>query len=298
MKHLLVILFVAFNVGYAQSSDTINLTDAGGLKQGWWQIKAGDKKPMPTNYTADKLYEEGKYKDSKKTGVWITYFPNGKVKSEITFTNGSAKGYAKVYYEDGKVQEEGTWENGRWTGDYKMYHPNGQLSYEFKYNVSGKREGTQTYYYDNGQVMMKGDMKNGKEVATWTGFYENGEKKDEKVFNDGVIDNTKSKSFVSKNFVADTTPDPVKGAPPVQKIDPTKVQDPTKTKKDPPFNGTGCAKLYNMNKQIEADGCFKNYKLQDGKDYIYSKDGILVQIAVYKAGNYAGDSPIEDEGKK
>src|SRR5687768_14112768 len=141
MKHLFVILFVAFNVGYAQSSDTTNLTDAAGLKQGWWVIYAKDKKPTPANYPAENKYEEGKYKDSKKTGVWYTYFSNGKVKSEITFTNGSAKGYAKVYYEDGKLQEEGNWENGRWTGEYKMYHPNGKLFYEFKYSVSGKREG-------------------------------------------------------------------------------------------------------------------------------------------------------------
>lgn len=291
-KFLLIILYVTVKVGLAQSNDTTNITDANGLKQGHW-IYYGRDKNLP-NYQPDNKVEEGKYIDSRKDGMWVTFWPNGNKKSEITFVNNTAKGYAKMYYEDGKLSEEGNWENQRWTGAYKMYHPNGQTFYEFNYNKSGKREGKQTYYYDNGKVMMSGDMKDGKEAGTWEERYENGDLKAKKGFNDGVLDPAKVESYAPKSPELPKKQEIVKGPPPP-------VIDPKKNQKNAAdkiiFDGNGYAKLYNLNKQISKDGTFKNYKLIDGKDYIYSKDGILVQIAVYKGGSYVGDAPIEEDKK-
>ena len=82
--------------------------------------------------------------------------------------------------------------------------------------------------------------------------------------------------------------------------EPAKVID-SKTEKvndaQPPFVGEGYAKLFNMNKQISKEGEFKRYRLINGKDYIYSKDGILDRIAVYKDGRYVGEAPIESKDK-
>ncbi|HEY6160959.1 MAG TPA: toxin-antitoxin system YwqK family antitoxin [Bacteroidia bacterium] len=291
-KFLLIILFVTVKIGLAQSNDTLNVTDVNGLKQGHWLYHGKDKN-LP-NYQPESKVEEGRYTDNRKDGIWVTYWPNGNKKSEITFVNNTAKGYAKMYYEDGKVSEEGNWENQRWTGGYKMYHPNGQVFYEFNYNKSGKREGKQTYYYDNGKVMMTGDMKDGKETGTWTENYETGDLKSKKGFNDGKLDPTQFEVYAPKTQLPPPKKEPeVKGPPP---------PDASKLKKnggDPIqfFSGNGPAKLYNLNRQISQDGVFKNYKLIDGKNYIYSKDGILIQIAVYKNGAYVGDAPIEDDKK-
>jgi antitoxin component YwqK of YwqJK toxin-antitoxin module len=60
------------------------------------------------------------------------------------------------------------------------------------------------------------------------------------------------------------------------------------------FDGNGYYKLYNKNMQLSKDGVFKNYKLIDGKDYIYNKDGILISIQVFKNGFYVGDAPLEE----
>ena len=293
-KLLLIILFITVKAGLAQSNDTLNFTDpTTGLKQGHWIYKGKDKN-LP-NYQPEAPVEDGKYIDSRKNGVWITYWPNGNKKSEITFNNNTAKGYAKMYYEDGKLSEEGNWENQRWTGSYKMYHPNGATFYEFNYNKSGKREGKQTYFYDNGKVMMSGDMKDGKEAGTWDGYYENGDLKDKKGFNNGVLDPTQVSTYAPR------TPEPPKKQE-VVKGPPSVTVDPKKNVKNggdpiPFFTGNGPAKLYNLNRQISQDGTFKNYKLIEGKNYVYSKDGILLQIAVYKNGMYVGDAPIEDEKK-
>ena len=51
--------------------------------------------------------------------------------------------------------------------------------------------------------------------------------------------------------------------------------------------------LYNRNKQITKDGEFKDNLFLTGKAYIYNEDGILVRIAMYKDGQYIGDTQIE-----
>lgn len=292
MKGYLLIIF-CWQIAVAQSagSDTLNQVDANGLKQGYW-IVYNDIKKLP-NYPAESKVEEGRFTDNKKTGIWKMYYPNGTIKSEITYTNNRPSGYAKMYYENGKLQEEGLWENNRWVGAYKAYHQNGEIFYDFNYTKTGKREGVQTYKYENGQVMMKGEMKEGKESGVWEEYYENGDLRARKVFVDGVLDAENTEVYAPK------TPLPPKKEESVSK-EPPKIVDTAKEQTNPaqnPFTGNGYAKLFNLNRQISKDGTFKNYRLIDGKDYIYNKDGILERIAVYKDGKYVGDAPIEEKDK-
>jgi len=270
------------------ASDTVNKVDNTGNKQGYWIVYNKVKK-LPA-YADDAKVEEGNYADSKKTGVWKTFFPNGNLKNEITFTNNRPSGYAKMYHENGKLMEEGVWQNNRWVGEFKSYYENGQEFMDFNYTSTGKRQGEQIYYYENGQLMMKGEMKDGKESGTWVGYYENGDKREEKVFNEEGLDTEKTKLFESKKELivkAETTT--TKELP---KIADAKTEKTNEAQK--PFDGNGQAKLYNMNKQISKDGVFKNYRLMDGKDFIYNKDnGALERVAFYKDGKYVGDAPIE-----
>lgn len=295
MKQFLLLLVLVCQTAIAQSTnnDTLNQIDpATGFKQGYWIVYNSIKK-LPA-YPADAKVEEGRYTDSKKIGIWKMYYPNGNIKSEITYVENRPKGYAKMYYENGKVQEEGLWENNRWVGEYKAYHENGQLFYDFKYNNSGKREGEQKYYYENGQLMMKGEMKDGKEIGIWEERYENGDLRARKSFNEGTLDPENTEVYAPK------APVPAKKDEPVTNTEPAKVVDKTKEKVNeaqPPFNGNGYAKLFNLNKQISKEGEFLNYRLINGKDYIYNKDGILERIAVYKNGRYVGEAPIEEKDK-
>ena len=293
MKQFLLLLFIC-KIAIAQSinSDTLNQVDpTTGLKQGYWIVYNSIKK-LPA-YPAEAKVEEGKFADSKKLGIWKMYYPSGIIKSEITYTENRPKGYAKMYYENGKLQEEGLWENNRWVGDYKSYYDNGQVFYDFKYNNSGKREGEQKYFYDNGQTMMKGDMHDGKESGVWEERYETGDLRAKKSFNEGSLDPNNTEIYAPKQ------PLPEKKEEPISK-EPAKVIDKAKesvNEAQPAFTGNGYAKLFNMNKQISKEGEFKSYRLMDGKDYIYNKDGILERIAVYKAGRYVGEAPIEEKDK-
>lgn len=288
-KAFLILLFVACKIAIAQSSvgkDTTNFTDLNGKKQGKWIIL--NKDLHKECFTDDQKVEEGKFIDSKKTGVWKEYYCNNNVKSVITYENNRPNGYAKMYNDNGKIKEEGMWKNNRWVGDYKLYYDNGQVQQAFKFNATGKREGPQQYFHPNGQVMIEGNWAEGKEAGLLKEYYENGDVKSEKNFNDGNIDAASVKTYEPKKPIDKTAPEIKVEAPPI-------IAD--KKEKDnmgKVFNGEGYWKLYNTNKQVSKDGVFSKNRLMDGKVYSYNSDGILTRIAVYKGGKYIGDSVIEE----
>jgi antitoxin component YwqK of YwqJK toxin-antitoxin module len=250
--------------------DTLNQMDANGLKQGHWINWNVVKKP---NYPWNAKLEEGKYIDSRKEGIWKTYFPSGKLKSEITYKNNRPDGYAKTYFENGILSESGMWSNNRWSGEYKANYENGCLYNEFNYNKSGKRDGDQKYYYKKpcGKLWTDGKMKNGYEIGTWITY------------------DTTGKEISRKEFKE--VPDSLRKT--VRPYDPW-IYPGEPSKKFISGTDTIIRKWSNGSDQV---GKFKNGKLIDGKDYIYNKDGILIRIAIYKNGMYMGDAPIEDEKK-
>lgn len=290
-RFLFFVLTCQGSLAQSANQDTLNQIDpATGLKHGYWIVYNSIKK-LP-DYPAEAKVEEGRFGNNKKIGLWKMYYPNGNIKNEITYTDNRPKGYAKMYYENGKLQEEGLWENSRWVGAYKSYYDNGQIFYDFKYTAAGKREGEQKYYYDNGHVMMKGEMHDGKEAGVWEERYENGDLRAKKAFNDGTLDAANTEIYAPVK--------PIVAKKEESSSAPAKVIDKAKemvNEAQPAFTGDGYAKLFNMNKQISKEGEFKKYRLMNGKDYIYNKDGILEKIAVYKDGRYVGEAPIEDKDK-
>jgi antitoxin component YwqK of YwqJK toxin-antitoxin module len=279
--------------------DAGNYTDANGLKQNHWIFK-NDTKHLPGYNDADKV-EEGDYKDNLKQGIWIQYYPGGALKNKITFKDNRPDGYTITYFQSGKVNEEGIWHNNRWVGDYKLCYENGNVQHQFHYNDNGKRDGAQHYFYDNGKPMIDCTMTAGKQTGLQTEYYDDGSVKSKSTFVDGNLDASQTQVFPPKNAKAgnDVT-NPVPTAKEAPKPSTTVVTTDEKPnipeKKD--FTGEGYWKLYNKNKQISKDGVFHGGHLVDGKDYLYSDDGILQKIAVYKAGVYQGDAPITDEDKK
>ena len=125
-----IILAVVFSDLSGQSyelvgGDTINKKDAMGKMQGKWII-TGKNKRLP-GYSPDAKIEEGSYKDSKKVGVWIGYYSNGKTKNEITYKFGRPNGPYKTYYVTGILEEEGNWDGGKESGTLTEYYENGDL---------------------------------------------------------------------------------------------------------------------------------------------------------------------------
>ncbi|MCI5056076.1 MAG: hypothetical protein MRY83_08210 [Flavobacteriales bacterium] len=274
--------------------DTINRVDDNNQKQGEW-VYFGRMKNEP-EFKPDQIVEEGNFKNNRKQGVWLKYWPNGKVHTLITYVNNVPRGEYKVYYENGQLEEHGHWKTRRNVGDFKRFYENGEPMQDFIFNQSGKRDGEQKYFYDNGQLMIIGNIQEGKEVGEFKEYYADGSLKSLKYFDEpGKVNHAKT---VTKDPIdkALASKDPV-----METIDETKeakveegAQQNAAQKKVNPFNGNGEHTLYNKNKQISQKGIFKNYKLIDGQYYRYNDDGILIAIERYKKGKYVGDVPIEE----
>lgn len=291
----LIIFCLAFLIVFSETQaqnyelykgDTINQL-VNGRRTGKWIIKAGPQKHP--EYNTGAIVSEGEFQNSRKQGVWKTYYPNGRLKSEITYVNSRPKGPYTLYYENGKVEEKGNWEKTKNTGDFKRYHPNGKLAQDFSFTPGGKRSGEQKYYYDNGQLRLKGNWQEGQETGQMKEYYENGDLMAVKNFNNGVLDKNNYETYAPKTPQQD---------PLEKEMNAGKDMNVKASSSDNPnqgaFDGNGYRKLYNRDKQISKDGTFKNYRLIDGKNYIYDENGILQQIMIFKNGKYVGDGVIEE----
>ncbi|MCB0428743.1 MAG: toxin-antitoxin system YwqK family antitoxin [Flavobacteriales bacterium] len=278
-----------FGTSAAQNAavgDTVNMTDAGNLKQGHWVFYGKDH---PEWKCADETkVEEGEYKDNLKEGIWKQYYCEGNLKNEITYVDDKPLGYAKFYYKTGKISEEGFWKNQKWDGAYKYYHENGNLAYEWNYE-NGRRQGKQVYYHPNGKVMIEGNWNGGKEDGEQREYYADGTLKSIKDYSGGKINPDKTKVFEKKvpekkeeEVAIDKSSEHLNEIPLVVKGDDLGV-----------FTGTGNHKLYNKRKQIWKEGYFEGGRLINGKIYQYGKRHKLERIAVFKNGILIQEEIVE-----
>lgn len=203
--------------------DTINRTDAKGLKQGLWR----------KYYSNDVLFSEGVYVNGKHSGTFRTYYKSGKPQSILVFRGLTEISDAQIFSEDsglmakgkyidkekdslwfcydrmGKKSSDEFYSKGKKEGTWKLYYPNGQVSriMVYKKNVengiykeffmdgtpkvdgmmkNGAFEGTLTIYHPSGKVWQKGIYKNGLKEGKWPNYSENGSLEREDVYKAGV----------------------------------------------------------------------------------------------------------------
>ncbi len=75
--------YKCFGGGGRTHSDTINFTDATGLKQGFWK-EYNSLLHLP-EYKDDQLVQEGYYVDSKKWGLWKEYTAKGELNRKVRY---------------------------------------------------------------------------------------------------------------------------------------------------------------------------------------------------------------------
>jgi antitoxin component YwqK of YwqJK toxin-antitoxin module len=283
--YIFLIILIALEMAHSSvmaQSDTLNVTDAQGWKQGRW-IELSDGEDAEGCNAGTKI-EEGIYKDNRKVGVWRRYWCSGKLKNELVY-NADRTISSKDYYQDGKLKEEGTWNSSGWIGSYKYYHANGKLYYEWVYDQSGKRTGRQRYYFDNGNLMFEGEWNAGNEAGLIKEYYEDGSLRSEKFFNNGKLDTTSVKVYAKKE---------IKAIEPKEEVKKEEVKPPVNPElgviKD------GYNKTFNREGKIDREGEFKNAKLIDGKQYFY-KDGKLEKTAIVRDGKVVRYEANKDQNK-
>lgn len=277
MKSIRTIFFLALclvvQAGFSQNfeiikGDTVNRIDENGMRQGRWLVKGASKK-MP-GFSGDAIAEEAYYTDNKKQGLRKQFYPDGKIKTEISFEDNIPKGESRTYFANGNISEIGTWKNGSWDGVYRYFYEDGTLSYEWNF-VNGKREGEQKYYWPNGKLNYIGRWENGAEKGVVKEFNDNGLLVAERNFNEGKLEESSSK------YYSTPIPDPTIAAPVTKSPEATKGEIEV-------FTGKGYYKINNKNGQVAKEGYFNSGQLVDGKQFHYSNDGKLVRTIIYKEG--------------
>ena len=72
--------------------------------------------------------------DFKAIGTWVTYYPNGVLKTKIPFTDGLLDGIYYTYYESGAIKTIEVYILGNKAGKYIYYNKDGTIKKEVVYN--------------------------------------------------------------------------------------------------------------------------------------------------------------------
>jgi len=188
MKFILsiIILLLAINITVAQP---YNQTDSNGKKIGKWEKK----------YDNGKTRYKGQFENDYEVGDFFFYYPNGNIKSKLTYSengklckvslfnkkgNVEAKGYyydkkkhrAWRYYSasTGNTLKKEVYNKGVKDGKWVTYYPSEQIATEITW-VNGKREGEWKEYFENGRLRLSTTFVNNKLDGDYESYYLNGQ---------------------------------------------------------------------------------------------------------------------------
>ena len=144
------------------------------------------------------------------TGIFESYFPNGKTRSRIEYQEGEYQGKLQFWFANGLKEQENYINNGQSDGDYKIWHPNGQIAMSSKYKNdiptgmrqrwyesgepwtyvrfdNGKMVGELKQWFRNGKLERLGHYKNGLRDGIYKVWYESGKPEAELDYRQGQI---------------------------------------------------------------------------------------------------------------
>ena len=139
-------------------------------------------------------------KEGVKNGLFESYYPSGRVKSEAHYQEGFRVGKVIQYHEDGRVQAVDYYEklegdrsvrttyydstqvvkirvqlkDGVAEGLTQLYYPNGKLKSETVYH-HGYRQGPSTQYYEDGKVRARLFYKGDRQDSISRTYFPNGQ---------------------------------------------------------------------------------------------------------------------------
>lgn len=104
--------------------------------------------------------------DKIKTGEWISYWDNGKLKSKEMYVNNAIHGERLVYDSEEHLIEKQYYSNGIKTGVWQTFYPSGKVKSQTTYKNSTPY-GNHKTFFENSQVEFTGSYINGKKTGTW-----------------------------------------------------------------------------------------------------------------------------------
>lgn len=119
---------------------------------------------------------EGRLENGKLTGLWRSYFENGKIKSAINYSDDKANGVGLFYFNNDKqaTRAEVNFTDDIITGVYREFYENGSRKATLNFE-DGLPDGDAEFFYDSGVTKIEGNYKKGVKTGKWKHFSETGE---------------------------------------------------------------------------------------------------------------------------
>lgn len=115
----------------------------------------------------------------------ITYYENGRVRSDITLVDGIKNGVALNYFEDGSLAVKGYFSEDKRDKKWYFYDENTKKLSAIENYKLGDLEGEQFYYYPDGKLKLKGSYKDNVRTGFWQMYDEDGKLTVQNIFLDG-----------------------------------------------------------------------------------------------------------------
>jgi|TARA_B110000438_G_C15628316_1_gene569769 antitoxin component YwqK of YwqJK toxin-antitoxin module len=98
-------------------------------------------------------------------GEFIEHHPNGNIKTKGLLKNGNRTGIWTSYFVNGKVQSESKFDKGKLNGKTAAYYPNGNVQYMGLY-INNEKDDLWFFYSEDGSFEKDVLFKNGEKVKT------------------------------------------------------------------------------------------------------------------------------------
>ncbi len=198
-----------------------------GKKKSWHTYKFGEKYDAHIQYFEDESIKEmekctgntgysvvtrydsasrkplvkGEFQNSKKTGLWYTFFRGTDVvQYKEQYKLGMNDGEIEIYHADGSRKLSGRYNNGKRVGKWSCYYPNsGKDWIKLEYNED-VIVGDVYVYYENGDLK-RHEVRKDDKVVSYEGYSE--DKKDipyESLFTDAKYDGDDVTTFIGREL--------------------------------------------------------------------------------------------------
>ena len=161
------LLFFALSIIIGFSTQAQNKLDSKGQKTGHWE----------KNYKNGKLRYKGQFEKGYEVGEFTFYFPDGKKKSVMVFSEKGKKAAVRTYYKNGIQQSTGAYYQKKKDGVWKFFDKNKKRVVKQEAYSKGIKHGAWKVYYPNGKVATEIIWKNGERNGAWKEYFEDGQLK-------------------------------------------------------------------------------------------------------------------------
>jgi len=150
-----------------------------------FNVEGSDEKIVETRDANGNLTESGATLNDLKTGAWVTYHPEGRVKTLATYAGGKLNGIYLELTNRGMIELEAFYKDGSLNGKYNVYK-SGSRKVEERNYLMGKLHGIYNTYHDRkNQVQKEISYKNGVQDGPYRFYDEEGNLTMEYIYKNG-----------------------------------------------------------------------------------------------------------------